>query len=755
MDVQTKDGILLRNIPDGTPDDVIKARIATIRGERSTPAEKPAMFVPSGEKDLPYAEMIAANPVTRFAAGAGSSFLGLGQGMEEGAKRSPAALGPVAVPILIAQEIRKRLGMPSADETVHGYEELKKRGMEMYGNDALSSAVGLGDTTDVAGMAGAVLSPPALRLMKAPLAKTVTGRVVQGSATGAGFGATTPVSEGDSYAGSKAVQTVTGAILGGLIPGAIDLTKKGYQLARNAVDPWLPGGIERAVGRTANTAAGDKRAAVIDALEKNRQIVPGSQPTAGEAAAPAGSAEFSGLQRVVEGRRPSSYNAMADSQEAARVAAVRNIGGTPSDLAKAVEARGAASKVNYEKALGSEAMKEPADNASVLSISQFVAKNGGLRKSEVAGDLNADYSDLPAGLLAKGLGVRKVQHNGPTAKSPDHMRELLEEAGYGTRSINDMYTMLEAELVAGKKSVFSMNDMDAVAAARSAAAVPEHATLVELAKRPSFQKGVERAREIATEEGINIGDPTKSIKGLHYVKMALDDIVEKASAHESGIGRTQLRAISGTKEKLLKMMDEISPEYKFARETHQTMSKPINRMQVGQELEKALTSPTGTSERPGVFGTAIRNAPQTIKRATGQPRFDSLSEVFNPQEVAAVGNVVKDLQRSAQHDQLARAGGEKARELVGQVAPLVPAAGMFNPRYSVMRAIANRLAGRVEGKSLDRLALAMENPELMADIMRKTAPSERRALVEALLAQKIGRGASIAGAQGAAREEQF
>ena len=35
MDIKTKDGILLRGIPDGTPDEVIKERIAKIRGEKS------------------------------------------------------------------------------------------------------------------------------------------------------------------------------------------------------------------------------------------------------------------------------------------------------------------------------------------------------------------------------------------------------------------------------------------------------------------------------------------------------------------------------------------------------------------------------------------------------------------------------------------------------------------------------------------------------------------------------------------------
>lgn len=43
MDIQTKDGILLRNIPDGTPDEVIKARIEQIRGVQAAPEEKPQL----------------------------------------------------------------------------------------------------------------------------------------------------------------------------------------------------------------------------------------------------------------------------------------------------------------------------------------------------------------------------------------------------------------------------------------------------------------------------------------------------------------------------------------------------------------------------------------------------------------------------------------------------------------------------------------------------------------------------------------
>lgn len=48
MDIQTKDGILLRNIPDGTPEDQIKSRIASIRQERGTSA--PEIETPKPEK---------------------------------------------------------------------------------------------------------------------------------------------------------------------------------------------------------------------------------------------------------------------------------------------------------------------------------------------------------------------------------------------------------------------------------------------------------------------------------------------------------------------------------------------------------------------------------------------------------------------------------------------------------------------------------------------------------------------------------
>lgn len=615
---------------------------AKARGPARPDPKAPTAFEQEAQRTVNTtpAELIAGAAPTRFALGAASPVLGLAQ---------LAARNPVG----------RALGQDKwVDEKLRQVEEIKKRGMTAYGNDPVSEAIGLSPTTDVVGTGGAVMGPAALAAMKLPMAATAGGRIGQGTAIGAAAGATTPVTEGDDFSGSKAAQAVTGALLGAAIPGGIDVVKKGAGVARNVVDPWLPGGIDRAVGRTANTAAGPKRDAVIAALERNRQIVPGSAPTAGEAAAPVGSAEFSGLQRAVEGRRPSAYFDRATEQEGARRGAITAIGKDKAALDEAIRARSSAASKNYGEA----------DKMTVKS-------------------------DEALNELMRRPSMEKVLVRA---------RDLAKEQGRPFAIGRDT----PEEVVSGR--------------------------IVGASGKP------------LTSETIPAQRAEYPVQNLHYVKMAMDDLIK--NPERFGIGASEARAIGGTQRQFVEWLGKKAPPYETARAAYAEASVPINRMQVGQELEKALAAPLGTAERPAAFAGAVREAPRTLKKATGQPRYDELGEVLAPEQTQAVTNVLADLKRSGQHEQLAKVGVEKARDLVGQVAPTVPAAGMFSPKYSVMRAISNRLAGRVEGKSLDRMAQAMENPELMARIMKAASPSERQAIVEALLAQKVGRGAVIGGA---------
>jgi hypothetical protein len=275
----------------------------------------------------------------------------------------------------------------------------------------------------------------------------------------------------------------------------------------------------------------------------------------------------------------------------------------------------------------------------------------------------------------------------------------------------------------------------------------------------STQKLIRQIRGVESQPGIRASD---------VVRKSLADVKEKISAftnkdgfinakdlytirkelgntiktHAKETSNWDKRLTSGLERDLQKNIDDAieaagGAGWKDYLSTYRDMSKPINQMQVGQELEKSLTTGLGTAERPAAFANALRNAPQTLKRATGQPRYETLDEVLDPSQTKAVGNVLEDLKRTSLHEQLSKAGTEKARDLVGQISPALPAAGMFNPKYSVLRALSNRLAGRVEGKSLDRLAEAMQDPVLMAKLMQSASPVERAALVKALGGSRV------------------
>lgn len=581
MDIQTKDGILLRGIPDGTPDEVIKERIYKIRKEKAavpTEFEREARQI----KETTPAELIAGHPVTRFALGAASPILGAAQ---------------------LGAEV---LGDKTATQTLSQLERMKQAGMKAYGSEGV----------DVMGIGGAVMSPVALKAMQIAPAASAAGRIGQGAALGTAFGAAAPVTNEEDFSQQKLAQSATGAALGAVIPGVFEGTAALAKAGRNLVDPLLPGGLDRAAGRTLREAAGDRFSQVMAALRQNAQLVPGSRPTAAEAAAPAGSAEFSAMQKIAEAKRPSAFSGIAASQEAARVGAIRSFGKDVPTLEAAQAARGVAAGKDY------------------------------------------------------GIAYQRVVNADP------------ELAG--------------------------------------------------IAADPYFKRALPTAFDLAKSKGI---DPKKNLtQFLHYVKLGLDD--QLSGQARDAIGASEKQAVASLKTKLVDWMGRHNKPYEVARVNFAAASRPINEMQVGQELEHALTSPMGTAERPAAFATAMREAPRTIKKATGQPMYEKLSEVLQPQNVQSSKGVLSDLARQSKQEQLAKAGLPRAKELVGQIEPEVPSAGMFSPAYSVTRAIVNRLLGKIEGKALERLSQVMEEPAVAERVMRMTA-GQRAAFVYGVTGEKV------------------
>ncbi len=72
-------------------------------------------------------------------------------------------------------------------------------------------------------------------------------------------------------------------------------------------------------------------------------------------------------------------------------------------------------------------------------------------------------------------------------------------------------------------------------------------------------------------------------------------------------------------------------------------------MEVGQFLEGKLTPALGEESarlRATGYATALDQAPGTIKRATGQSRFEQLGEIMTPEQIAVLESVRDDLARA-------------------------------------------------------------------------------------------------------------
>lgn len=565
----------------------------------------PTMFTPSGEKDTPSwldPDMIAGNPVTRFALGAASPFLGIGQ-----------------LAANLSERLYKATGIPfRPGEAVNSYlarlQEMKEQGRIKQGSEGF----------DLMETAGAMLSPAFLALLKVPVAASATGKIAQGAAAGNVAGVTTPVTDGgENFLEQKKDQAVFGTAVGAAVPAALLPASKIVSMAyQGLIEPWaVPVAVK---GRAFLEAAGDKADDIIALLRSpQREIVPGSRPTAGQAAAPAGRAEFSALQRSAEGVRPSDYVARADEQNAARIAQVRTVGKDKATLEAAETERGLTTGQLYKEAFDTMVKRDP------------------------------------------------------------ELRKLW--------------------------------------------------------KNPYFRKSIGEAWELAKSEGVS---PRKDLtQFLHFVKVGLDTQLAGTPTGPA-LSSIQKRAIQGVKKSLVEWIEAKNPAYEAARTTFAEKSAPINQMKVGQYLEEKLVPALSEEAKQSAtqYANALRNAPNTIKRAAGGPRFEDLSKVLDPDQLRAVESVRDDLARLARHDTLAAKGAAAAPNAIDLATNNLKAVAggkipnLLDRGFMVANAIISRVQGKIDAKLAAEMAVEMLNPSHVA---KSLAEAKARAAFNARMVEDL------------------
>lgn len=559
--------------------------------EHGKAKQAPVPFVPSGEKPVPSLldpEMIAANPAVRFAKGAASPFLGVAQ-----------------IGGHLEDKLFKTLGIPfrpgeALDEYLARAQQLQDEGRLKLG----------GKGVDLAEALGSIFSPAFLKLLKMPVAKSFAGKLGQGGAVGAAVGVSAPVTDQDAasadFATEKATQAGAGALLGAAVPSAVvPVSKVAKMIYHGAIEPWAaPAAIK---GRAYLEAAGGKADEILNLLRSPQEIVPGSAPTAGQAATAAGRAEFAALQRSAERVKPSEYVERADEQNAARLGAVRTVG---------------------------------QDKAALVAAES--------ERTAVAGPLYKEAYD----------------------------------------------TMVKRD--------------------------PE---LRALWKNPYFREAIPDAWRLARANDVSpIADLAQF---LQYVKLSLDKQVSRVG--DSALSSTEQRAVQGVKSKLVDWLERKNPAYAEARATFAEKSAPINQMEVGQYLENKLVPALSdeAKQSAAAYSGALRDAPGTIKRSTGGPRFQELTDILTPDQVRVLEGVRDDLARNARFDLLAQKGAkaapnaldlatESARRETGGRIPNILERGVM-----VANAIIERLQGHLDKKLAAELAMEMLNPSAVGESLAK------------------------------------
>ncbi len=313
--------IVANQAKKGTPEfDTVARAYQEVKGAPKSAAQRAAETnaqVASGKPVVSDADREMANPANsgstldNVRAGAGKAFVDLSRGVRQ----------------IFTPEKRSLSGLITGDNR----SDIQKEIDESRKLDAPLMDTKAGLAGNIAGNVAATAPT-----MFIPGANGIIG----GAALGSTLGAAQPVATGESR--------LNNAVVGGIGGAAVPAAAATWRTGKSLVEPLYAGGRENIIGRTLTRAAGPNAQAVEGRLANAAELVPGSAPTAAEVAESGG---IAALQRAASAADPEAYAQRGLAQSAARAQALRDIAGTPGDLANAKGVREMMSGPHYDAAM--------------------------------------------------------------------------------------------------------------------------------------------------------------------------------------------------------------------------------------------------------------------------------------------------------------------------------------------------------------------------------------------------------------------
>jgi len=552
---------------------------------------------------------------------------------------------------------------------------------------------------------GNVISPVnrLVGVTQAPLQGAgLMANIARSGSTGAALSALQPVNAPvEQFAERKLEQMATGFVLGPVVEGGV----KAVGGLLNTLKGLTPTGRQEFMQKQLNELTGPDRTKVIEALRDAKELVSGSRPTAAQAISDIPSAvELAAAQSKLASKAKvaGQFQERLVEQQAARAREIQSVAGTEAQRAAVIAKReevttpmreAALEQTNLAGPIFTKLEKEISDKFNSLAaaeqtsgmtglaatLQQAVATKGqpgwlsaGDIASEAAGRAKA-YKELAGTLRGeaqlKQFQLNSLEQNGFFPLRASDLTEQLDKAIRGTVSDQS-----KAVLQGIRDKVVSKADENGLLNSRD---------VYENIRKISNQD-VAKMLNLG-EQYASGGIPQQAAKALGSAKQFIDASLNKSSDGLWGKYLTSYAAYS----------------------------KKLNRMEVGDYLSKSLNTPLG-KESAGEFATAVENAAGTIKKSTGIPRFDKLSDVLTPKEVASVNNVLADLKRDSKAKELARKVGALD---IGGPEILKEAPQLLNRTYTVMKAAVEYLQRGNADAYNKQMAELMMNPGALAQFM--------------------------------------
>lgn len=229
---------------------------------------------------------------------------------------------------------------------------------------------------------------------------------------------------------------------------------------------------------------------------------------------------------------------------------------------------------------------------------------------------------------------------------------------------------------------------------------------------------------------------------VQNMKSAVDFIKTKIKARNAdGSSTFNTASLTEVKNSLEKQIALVSKDYAKATAVFKEYSIPYNQAVVGEKFRQAFEKATVAGQSgEKAFLAKVNDLQQKINPKTNKPYLDAL----NPAQKQKVADVMLNLKRKLEVAAQAKAGAHKVKEVIDP--PKVPTSGMFSPTWQIIKGVLNRAMGKTTEKGLQDLSEVMIGGKAkeFAKMIRDAKPVELKAMYS-FFEDTLGREVAMAG----------